>query len=94
MLKTGFNLMDFVSAILDYMKSVFEWMMNFYPFDDVPISLFYFLVGAAVLTLTFAFFPGAAFSEANLHYEDTVDMLGEHHPYGLWDDYDDDDFDY
>lgn len=78
MLQTGFNLWDFVSKILDFMEKCFNWLLNFYPFDDVPISLFYFLCGGAVLSLVFHFFPGSSHG--------SVDLEDDPRPFSLFDD--------
>lgn len=91
-IKTGFELYPFLGDILDFMKKVFNWLMNFYPFDDIDIPLFYFLVGAVLISLTFTFFPGHTHANSSVEDENTVDEFGSHSPFGIDDDYDDDDF--
>lgn len=92
MLKTGFKFWDVVGAVLEYMEDIFDWMLNFYPFDDVPIPLFYFLVGIATVSLVFEFFPTWSTGSLDVDSDDerNHNLADLQSPWGF--DYDDDDF--
>lgn len=54
---SGFSFSSFLDFILSYMYDMYVWMDSTFPFKDVPISLFYIVVGMSLTAFLYEFLP-------------------------------------
>lgn len=64
-----FSLFNF---FLNFLADTFKWMMSFYPFADVPISLFYLILSISFVVFLFNFLPVRHISDDDSDDDDYI----------------------